>query len=121
MSSAVTNDIFTKEDGEFLTKHEALKHWRGAVELEAPGRGARLEIDHGKVTVASLQLETASPRPATLRLTGEFPAIERVVLGIRSAFEEILQLEVAAQPIVNEATKELLETLFPRLVADVSA
>ena len=28
--AAVTNDIFTKEDGEFLTKHEALAAWPAA-------------------------------------------------------------------------------------------
>jgi hypothetical protein len=94
------------------------KEWTGAIELEASGRGARVEIDHGKVKVSSLRTETSVPRPATVRISGEFAAIERAVLGIRSCFEEYLQIEVGAAPLVNEAVKELLEVVFPRVVAE---
>jgi hypothetical protein len=60
---------------------------------------------------------TDGRRPSVV-IRGDAPALQRLVTGITSCFEEYLQIHIEASPIVNDSLQELLGVLFPRLMAE---
>lgn len=84
--------------------------WTGTISLVAPGHKAALTIDGPRVTV-----HRRPPKRADMVLAGSDRAITRIAGGIATPFEEYLQLDLKITPMLNARTRELLETLLPKL------
>jgi GNAT superfamily N-acetyltransferase len=84
--------------------------WTGTISLLSPTHKAALTIDGPRVTV-----HRQPPKRADITLAGSDRAITRIAGGIATPFEEYLQLDLKITPMLNARTRELLETLLPKL------
>jgi len=99
-----------------LADSKTWKSWRGVVALESDAQRAALAIDAGKVHVTDRGSEDG--RAPSVVIRGDAEALQRLVTGITSCFEEYLQIQIEASPLVNDSLQELLGVLFPRLMAE---
>lgn len=96
-----------------LKESKTWASWCGAMYVDADRLKAGLIISGGKVAVRKTR-----PAGTSVTLRGGEAAIERVALGLATPFEEYLQKTLHVTPSVNENTRDLLETLFPRIAGD---
>jgi hypothetical protein len=94
-----------------LEGSESFATWTGNVWLDGRRIRACLRFQRGRVTVTA-----RPPRSPSIAVCGDETAIERIVMGLATPFEESLQTNVSISPMLNPATTDLLETLFPCVV-----
>lgn len=99
-----------------LAKAKGWEKWCGRITLRSPEQAATLVVDHGKIAVVKAQSRPAAPE---VTISGSLPAIQRLVLGTTSAFEECYQIETTIEPMLNEQMTDLLDRLLPRLTPEV--
>lgn len=96
-----------------LRESETWATWRGSICLDGGRLRACLVISKGRVAVT----ERAAAKPS-ITLSGSDSAVTRIVVGIATPFEEYLQATLKARPSLNDRTRDLLETLFPRMIRE---
>jgi predicted acetyltransferase len=101
---------FFEEICPLLEKRLEGQDWSGTIALEGEKHRAMLDIEKGRVRVAA-----GKPSRADIVIKGSDAAITRLVIGVQTAFEQLLQLDLKITPILNGQTKELLTKLFPKL------
>jgi len=84
--------------------------WTGTISLLSPTHRAALFIDGPRVEVLR-----RPPARADIALSGSDRTITRIAGGIATPFEEYLQLDLQITPMLNDRTRELLETLWPKV------
>jgi len=85
--------------------------WSGNVWLDGKRIRACLRFRRGRLMVTG-----RAPHSPSISICGDETAIERIVMGLATPFEESLQTQVDISPMLNAATTDLLETLFPCVV-----
>lgn len=90
--------------------------WRGSIALEGERLRACLVVSKGRVAV-----EHRTPGKTRITLCAGDSAITRIAAGIASPFEEHLQVTLKARPSLNDGARDLLETLFPRILRESCA
>ena len=101
---------FLDEIAPLLNHRLARKDFSGTIAILGAKHRAGLRIHAGRINA----LRRPPARP-DIALSGSDAAITRIVAGIETPFEAYLQLDLMIAPMLNDATRDLLETLFPRL------